>query len=87
MATHYSISVISLNGETHSDTVESDLRGHLHALATDPTFDLGEKVATKRKRSDEYNATTVHYYHNGRITVKTYYQQYTASQRQGRRRF
>lgn len=87
MATHYSIHVESLNGERFSDTVESNLRDHLNQLALDPLFNLGDKVATKRGKSDEFTAKTVHYYHNGRITVVTHYQQYTANQRQGRRRF
>jgi hypothetical protein len=87
MATHYTITVKSLNGEFFVDTVESDLKGHLASLATDPTFNLGEHIATRRKRVDEYESFAYHYYHNGRIIVRTARGQYTAAQRQGRRRF
>jgi hypothetical protein len=87
MATHYSIHVASLNGERFSDQVDSNVRDHIKQLALDPLFNLGDKVATKRGKSDEFNAKVVYYYHNGRITVTTHYKQYTANQRQGRRRF
>ena len=87
MATTYTITVKALNGESFTDTVDSDLRNTLNYLALDKLFDLGHKIAVQRERVDEYESIAHHYFHNGRITVRTHRQQYTASQRQGRRRF
>lgn len=88
MATHYTIRVASLNGERFEDTIESDLKKHVESLALDPLFDLGHKIAVQRTpATDDSDLTTVHYFHNGRITVITRPNQYTAAQRQGRRRF
>lgn len=91
MATHYDIRVSSLNGEKYSDTVDSDLKGHIAWFANSPLYDLGPKIAVRREKNEHPEETdtivTHHYFHNGRITVLTRRGQYTTAQRLGQRRF
>lgn len=80
MATNYVFQIYTLDGEYHSDSCSSDMRGALKTYEESSEFNLGERVGT---RKDPYlENVRYYYYHNGRITVSTRYNQLTDSQRQ-----
>ena len=87
MATTYTITVQTLEGGIGpwSDTVSS-LRDELDSVEKNEEFALGERIGT-RKADDwgVFGGTRYYYYHNGRITVRTHYNQLTLSQRTGAR--
>jgi hypothetical protein len=90
MATHYQIIVETLSKytENHEDTVDNNIRDEIAWFEQSDQFKLGPRVGTKKGDDwDEHGGTRYYYYHNGRITVRTMYNQLTPSQRQGRRRF
>jgi hypothetical protein len=85
MATNWNFQVHLLDGEVYSDQVNSDMRGQLETYEQSEELNLGPRVGT-RKDPDLENVR-YYYYHNGRITVSTRYDQLTDAQRQGRRSY
>lgn len=87
MATTYTITVETLVGGIGkwSDTV-SELRSELEFIEKHGDFALGERIGTKKADDwDVFGGTRYYYYHNGRITVRTRYNQLTYAQRTGAR--
>lgn len=84
MATQYQFSVYPMprNAE-FSDAVETGIRAEVESVAQQ--MELGRKVLVQRDKED--TELTHHYYHNGRITVRTMKNQMTANQRHGLRSF
>lgn len=83
MATNYVIIWKNLTtGESFNETVEGGVRDEVKWWAQQ--MGLGEKIATRKADDwDESGGTTYHYYHNGRVEVRTRYYQYTTRQRMG----